>query len=82
MVFRKRRGRRKKISWRWEGKEIEEIREIKYLDYVFQANGGQEEYIRDRVKRAMGIAGQIWDIGKKESGTNIGKRLWLFDMLV
>lgn len=39
----KRDGRRKKIRWRWEGKEVEEVREYKYLGYVFQSNGGRRD---------------------------------------
>ncbi|KMQ83443.1 axoneme-associated protein, partial [Lasius niger] len=42
MVFRKGGGRRKRIKWIWKGKKIEEDKEIKYLEYVFQANGSQD----------------------------------------
>jgi len=37
-----------KVSWRWKGREIEEMREIKYLGYTVQRNGGQEVQVRDR----------------------------------
>lgn len=37
--FNKGGGRRKKISWKWKSKTIEEMKEYKYLD-VFQKNGG------------------------------------------
>lgn len=37
-----------------EGKreKIEEVREIKYLDFLLQKIGGGEVHIRDRVRRA------------------------------
>ncbi|KMQ81435.1 hypothetical protein RF55_26332, partial [Lasius niger] len=68
--------------WRWKGKVIEEVNKMKYLGYVFKANGRQEEHIRDRVKKAMGIMGQVWGIGKRKFEKDIGRRLWLFDTLV
>jgi hypothetical protein len=39
---RKEGGGRKKVSWRWEGKVIEEMIKFNYLGYVFQRNGKQE----------------------------------------
>lgn len=82
MRFKRGGGRKKKIRWRWEGKEIEEVREFKYLGYVFQSNGGQESQIKDRVKRGMAVMGQVWGIGKRRFGGEWGKRLWLFDRLI
>lgn len=73
----KRSGRRKKIRWRWEGKEIEEVREYKYLGYVFQSNGEQERQVRERMKRGMAVMGQVWGIGKRRFGGEWGKRIWL-----
>lgn len=32
----------KKVKWMWKGREIEEVREYKYLGYIMQANGGHE----------------------------------------
>jgi len=33
---------------RWKRKRIEEVKEIKYLGYVLQKNGGQKEQVKDR----------------------------------
>jgi len=38
--FRKGGRREKKKKWRWKGRKIEEVKEIKYLGYVLQKNGG------------------------------------------
>jgi len=40
LCFRKGRGRRKRIKWRWKGKRIEEVTEFKYLGYVIKKRGG------------------------------------------
>ncbi|XP_072761238.1 uncharacterized protein [Anoplolepis gracilipes] len=59
MRFRRGRGGRKsKRSWRWKGKEVEEIKEYRYLGYTLQRNGRQEAQVRDRVRRAASIMGQ------------------------
>ncbi|KMQ85710.1 hypothetical protein RF55_15573 [Lasius niger] len=71
MVFRRGGGRRKSTSWRWKGKVIEEVKEMKYLGYIFQANGRQKRHIRDRTRKAMGIAvlgygAEIWGWKERE----------------
>jgi len=49
---------------------VEEVRRYKYLGYVFQSNGKQEEQVRDRVKRGMAVMGQVWGIGKRKFEKN------------
>lgn len=34
------------------------------------------------MKRAAGIMGQVWGIGKRRYGMDWGRRIWLFDRLV
>jgi len=41
------------------------MREIKYLGYVLQKNGGQEAYVRDKIAKAAAILGQVWGIRKR-----------------
>lgn len=50
-----------------------EVREIKYLEYTFQAYDRQEGHIRDRVKRAMEIAGKYRGYGGGNSGKTLEK---------
>lgn len=33
LVFENGRGRKEKREWKWDEKSIEEVKEIKYLDY-------------------------------------------------
>jgi len=54
MRFGKGGGRRRKICWRWEGKELGEVSKFNYLGYVFQRNEGQGEQVRNRMKRDGG----------------------------
>ncbi|XP_071572942.1 uncharacterized protein [Temnothorax nylanderi] len=82
MRFKKGGGRDCKRRWRWEGKEIGEVKEFRYLGYVFQRNGGQEAQVRERIKKAAAVMGKVWGIGKRRFGKDWGKRMWLFDRLV
>jgi hypothetical protein len=80
--FGKGGSRKKEVSWRSKGKVLEEVKEFKYLGYVFQRNGGHDAQIRDRVKKGSAVLGQVWGIGKRRFGGDLGKRLWIFDSLV
>lgn len=70
MRFGKGGGRKKKIRWSWEGREAEEISSFKYLGYVFQRNGKQDEHVKDRMKKGMMMLGnreeEVWrKLGKE-----------------
>jgi hypothetical protein len=52
MVFEKRRNKRRQRVWRWGDQEIEEVDEMRYLGYILQKNGSDENHIQDRKKRA------------------------------
>lgn len=55
MRFRRRSEKAGKRDWRWKGKRIE-VKELKYLGYVMQRNGGQKEHERDAIRKtAMAI---------------------------
>lgn len=60
MKFRKGGGRKKKVNWRWKRRMVEKMREFKYLDYTLQTNEGQEAHIKERVRRAAMVMGQVW----------------------
>lgn len=59
MRFEKRRGRSRKRKWWWKEKEIEEVREITYLEYKFGRNGRQGAQVEERIKKAMKVMGQV-----------------------
>lgn len=58
MRFKKGAGRMKKREWKWRGKRLEEVKEFRYLGYT-QRNGGQEAHIKERIKRAAAIMGEV-----------------------
>lgn len=70
--FRKGGGRKERRTWWWKGRKIEEVKEFRYLGYILQSNGGQEAQIKDRVKKAAAVMGQVWGIGKRRWG-ELGK---------
>lgn len=65
MVFKKGRGRRKKRKWLWGKKEIEETKEMKYLGYMLQKNGGPEKQLREGFRKAMIAMKSTWSIGER-----------------
>lgn len=75
MRFKKGEGRMKKREWRWRGKKMEEVKEFRYLGYMLQRNGGQEAHIKERIKRAAAIMGEIWGIGKRKFGKDWSRRI-------
>ncbi|EZA54946.1 hypothetical protein X777_05470 [Ooceraea biroi] len=82
MRCRKGGGRWCKVGWRWEGKELEEVREYKYLGYIRKGNGEQDAQVKDRVKKGAAILGKVWSLGKRMFGGDWGRRIRLFDRLV
>lgn len=62
LKFRKEGETRDRRIWRWKEKLIEEVKEFKYLGYVLNQNGGQEAQIKNRVKIAAWVMGQVWGI--------------------
>lgn len=59
-------------------KKIEEVKEFAYLGYTLQRNRGQEAHVRNIVKRAATVMGQVC-IGKRRSESDWEKRLRFFD---
>lgn len=61
---------------------MEEVKEFSYLGYKLQRNGGQEGQIKERMREAAVVMGQVWGLGKRRFGKDWGRRLWLFDKLM
>lgn len=82
LVFEDGRGRKKKREWKWEEEDIEEVREIKYLGYMMQKNGGSEKHLAERFKRASVAMKKTWSIGEKVFKDDFGRRMKMFEALV
>lgn len=82
IVFENGKGRKKRREWRWREEIIEEVTEIKYLEYIMQKNGGAEKHVIERFKRAMIAMKKTWSIGEKIFGNDYKRREKMFDALV
>jgi len=47
------------VEWWWKGEKLEEVKEFKYLRYVFQKNGGREAQIKDGMRKRAAIMDQV-----------------------
>lgn len=81
-VIEKGRGRLRKRKWQWGEEEIEEAKEIKYLGYILQKNGGAEKHICERVKRTIIAMKKTWSIGERLFRDNFMRRMKMFESLV
>lgn len=52
MRFKVGRGEMTRAEWKLRRKEVEEVKDFKYLEYRLMRNGGQEVQIRERIKKA------------------------------
>ncbi|XP_071572662.1 uncharacterized protein [Temnothorax nylanderi] len=82
MVFERGGGGRSRREWKWGDENIEEVKEMKYLGYVMQKNGGSEKHIEDRMRRATIAMKQIWSIGERLFKEDFGRRMKMFDSIV
>lgn len=51
LVFEK--GKGKKREWKWGEKQLEEVKEMRYLGYIMQKNGGVEKQIKERKRKSV-----------------------------
>lgn len=72
---------RGRVEWSWGKDKIEEIKEIKYLGYVFKRNGRQDAQIKERIGRARGVMRSVWRIGKRVFKGDYKRRIRLFDSI-
>ncbi|XP_071055483.1 uncharacterized protein [Onthophagus taurus] len=75
-------GRRKSEDWRWEGKEIEEVREYTYLGYRFREDNKEGAHVRAMAKKANKVMGQVWGWGERLFGRDMLKRKMIFECLI
>ncbi|XP_067211780.1 uncharacterized protein [Linepithema humile] len=82
MVFERERGRVKKKDWRWGKESIEEVKEMRYLGYIMQKNGGAEKHIMERIRRATIAMKMTWSIGERVFRDDYIRRIKMFNALV
>lgn len=82
IVFERDGGRRRKREWMGEGGRIEEVKEIKYLGYNLQKNGGAESHIKERLRRSMIAMVKTWSLSERMFKEDFGRRMKIFNALV
>ncbi|XP_029676802.1 uncharacterized protein LOC115243745 [Formica exsecta] len=80
-------NREQKESWKWEGKDIEEVKVFKYLGFVFNSNGNYKEHIKDLYNKGRYLVQSVMSYGVEIWGWEEKKELervmldyvrWLF----
>jgi len=56
------KGKEKKKIWKWEGKELEEVTNFRYLGFTFSRKGNYEEHIKELEKRGRMAANKVWGL--------------------
>lgn len=82
MIFKKAGGREKKRIWKWGGREIEEVKALKYLGFALKRNNGNEEHIKAQIGKAKRAMGKVWSLGEKIFRNSWEKRMKLFEVMV
>ncbi|XP_043583164.1 uncharacterized protein LOC122567995, partial [Bombus pyrosoma] len=82
VVFEKRRNKRRQRKWNWGEQELEEVEEIRYLEYILQKNGSDERHIQDRKRRAMITMKKTWSMGERIFKQDYERRMKMFEALV
>ena len=78
LIFKKGRGKKTKEEWKWKGETVEEVKEFKYLGFVYRP----DKHIQEVKRKAVAAIRQVWYIGKKLFYENVERRMKLFDQMV
>ena len=81
LVFNRCR-KNKKESWSWEGKELEEVRQFKYLGFTFNSEGNYKDHIKELQRKGIIAAKKTWGLGENRCTNDFKRRKMLFDYLV
>jgi len=82
VVFEKGKGKTRKREWKWGEEKIEEVKEIRYLGYIMQKNGGAEKHVVERMRRSMIAMKQTWSIGERLFKEDYRRRMMMYNALV
>lgn len=81
MIFQK-GGKRKKEKWEYKGKELEIVKEYKYLGYWFSNGNSNATHIRKMAAKANKAINTVWGIWKRAGISRLSDRLYLLDAIV
>ena len=72
----------KKEKWMWQGKELEEVKNFKYLGFIFNYKGNFKDHIAERKKKGIIAAKTTWGLGERKCKNEFKRRRMLFNYLL
>jgi len=81
LVFNRGRNERKE-TWKWKGREIEEVQNFKYLGFLLDKEGGFKEHIKELAKKGRRVLKKVWGLGERMCRNDLIRRWMLFKYLV
>ena len=81
MVYNK-KGREKYERWKWDNKEIEEVKQFKYLGFVCSRNGKYVEHVKELCRKGRIAVNKVWGLGERICRNDFSRRWMLFKYLV
>ena len=82
MLFRKKGGRRKEVTYKWNGETLETVRKFDYLGYTLKGNNSDAEHIKKIKGKANGTVGRIWSLAERKFKNVWDLRMRLFEVMV
>ena len=72
MLFRKKGGRKKEVTFKWKEEELEWVRKFDYLGYTMKGNNSDTEHIKKIKGKANGTVGKsgAWRKGNSKTHGN------------
>ena len=66
----------------WQGKELEEVKNVKYLGFIFDYKGNFKDHTAERKKKGIIAAKTIRELEERKCKNEFKKRRMLFNYLV
>lgn len=81
LVFNK-KGRKKIEKWKWKNKDLQEVKEFKYLGFTFNREGNYSDHIKDLIRKDKMVAKKVWGLRETICRYDFGRRWYLFKYLI
>jgi len=74
-------SREKRVKLKWRGKDIEEVKEFKYLGFMFNNKGNYVEHIKELMRKGRMAIKKVWGLGERICKNDFIRRWNLFKYL-
>jgi hypothetical protein len=78
MVFDKRKRKSEENEWNWEERNIEHVKEVKYLG----DRATDKAHIREIMRKANKVMGCVWGTGERKWGGDFRRRMMMFQSMI